>query len=172
MPDLMIDTEDFGTSHNALVRTIALVRFCPWEKAPTQPITHLDMRRTYDEQLMNGRVADASWWRTQSVDPFDQSSFMPTTLTETAEIIGAAGKEARRIWCRGGSFDFPIISTLLGKPPWDYWRERDARTLDEIIDCRTLPRDESGKHNALADCIAQIEHVQACYAIAKIGAPA
>ena len=74
-----------------------------------------------------------------------------------------ADLNAREYWCKGTSFDFPILENLLlqtgNRIPWGYGQKRDLRTLLRIaeLDEKQVPRDSGYVHSALGDCLFQIK---------------
>ena len=65
----------------------------------------------------------------------------------------------REIWCNGASFDFPMLDAAFramgGKVPWEYWQQRDVRTMWYAAFPDSKP-EESATHDAGEDCYRQI----------------
>jgi exodeoxyribonuclease VIII len=68
------------------------------------------------------------------------------------------------LWCQGASFDFPILGAAYDHcgiaRPWEYWQERDARTIIKLADLPKWERAEADKHHALRDAAHQVRCVQ------------
>lgn len=87
--------------------------------------------------------------------------------------IPGSGVPVERIWARGPQFDLTILGSAYRarrrQTPWDYWQERDVRTLLEAVQWLTgrrldrEPRPEAAgprvEHDALSDALEQARHV-------------
>lgn len=74
------------------------------------------------------------------------------------------GSAIKGVWCKGASFDFPILEEFLRlavgePPPWKYWQERCFRTLAAEFDPmkRLEPRGSRRAHHALDDARHQAQ---------------
>ena len=78
-------------------------------------------------------------------------------------VVPISGTSRYGPWCNGASFDFPILATayrLVKKPlPWEFWKERDLRTLKGLNPDLRVERD-GVHHNALDDARHQARLVQ------------
>ena len=76
-----------------------------------------------------------------------------------------------RVWCQGPSFDFPILASLFiqyeKKHPWEFWHQRDSRTVTSLIPENIKEKINFSAHNAVEDCVAQAKSVQ--YVYKKLG---
>ncbi|HBQ3180290.1 TPA: 3'-5' exonuclease, partial [Klebsiella pneumoniae] len=94
-------------------------------------------------------------------------------MLDFAKFIEGAFPETKKknlkVWCKGGSFDFPILKSAFERSslegvsmlPWLYWNEccfRSLLTVAGAIGYAPHPR-RSVAHNALTDAIYQAEQV-------------
>ena len=107
----------------------------------------------------------------QTIGDVSTEEFYQVMLTN-ALAYGRGGKRVVRLsawWCKGGSFDFPILKSAFERSslegvsmlPWLYWNEccfRSLLTVAGAIGYAPHPR-RSVAHNALTDAIYQAEQV-------------
>lgn len=169
-PDIMLDIETISTQPQAVIVSVACVRFDAFADYQSQgqrladfPSLHLlvdpssQPQRHVSEDTLN-------WWSQQS--PEVQESIFGTTQPRVSldqaldQLHGFVWNQCRRLWCQGPNFDIGILENAYQErqktPPWDYWRIRDARTIRDLVDMpRAIPT-----HDALRDCWDQILEVQ------------
>jgi hypothetical protein len=171
MNDYMIDIETFATSDRAAIRAIAIVEFSRHGDGVIRHLV-LDTRPAMDDQILSGREIDAktvAWWAGNSrlvikhdAPDVESCDFLDSALLRLAQFIRPFNKESR-IWSRG-AFDLTILRHAWRHEfdidaPWQYWQERDVRTLDEFAS-----KEKSAiPHHPLYDCIAQISQVQRAF---------
>lgn len=118
-----------------------------------------------ESSIAAGGVVDGStvqWWLQQAAEARSEvdgrlpSIPLEIALRMLADFMHTAPRRNSRLWGNGSSFDNVIVGTAfdrLGIPrPWDFWSDRDLRTLVEI--CPAAKRSiqfEGTKHHALAD---------------------
>lgn len=160
MKRLMIDIETLGTKADALILSIAAVWFdCTGTGAEFYRAISLEQ---------NGRSIDAAtviWWMKQNHAARDAMLIEARFPIEQALLEFAIFAEgADEYWCKGPSFDFPILDTALESMhidrPWaEFWRQRDLRTL--IAAGRMAGHEYQGRkpasHHALDDARQQAE---------------
>lgn len=177
MNHLMIDIETLSTQPNAVICAIGAVFF-----EPSTGKIGPSFYQTIDPRTSQNCGAHISadtvmWWLKQDKEPIselvdarsheldvvlDLSAFIEDTFPETT-------RKSLKVWCKGGSFDFPIIKSAferssiqgLPTPPWHYWNEccfRSLLAVAGVIGYAPHPR-RSVAHNALTDAIYQAEQV-------------
>lgn len=116
------------------------------------------------------------WWDMQESKVREETFSGTTPLLNSllsfngwVELIrdGTLNKELN-FWCNGASFDFPILdvaySKINVKPMWNYFELMDYRTLKNLYP-NVLLKKHKDKHNALADAIAQAEHLKEIFKV-------
>ena len=115
------------------------------------------------------------WWLTQDADARNAAAFsgrgaapIEEALLRLADFVRQhSDPKHTQVWSNGSDFDLVILSTayrlLHIDRPWPYWASRCFRTE------KNRRRDIAGpaptlKHHALADAIAQAEHLRAILA--------
>lgn len=161
---VMIDLETLDTKPSAVITSIGAVRFDPYSTWVATWDFHIHVAVA----SQRGRTIDAGtviWWLRQSdaarsalVIGQDDAADLTLALEALASFIDGANE----VWCNGASFDLPILASayagLGDKTPWDYWQERDLRTLKALHPQRI---ERAGTHhNALDDALHQARLVQ------------
>jgi hypothetical protein len=160
---LMIDIETLAVSPNATILTIGAQGFDPFSDKFTED--------TYYEKITlesqpNREVDDSTvkWWSEQNA-PAQEEAFgeegridIKPALEKLAKMIW----KAKHIWANGVTFDMVIIENAMkenGVPlPWKYWQVMDARTIYKLAGVGSMSG--TNDHNALADCVNQIDALQ------------
>lgn len=169
MIEAMIDIETLDTKNSAVVFQIGLVIFegntilqkCQWNLM-------------IDQQLARGRTVSASTLAFHLSIPANlrMAIEMEDKTYCGAVAIGRIHDElasytVKNFWSKG-SFDFNILESLFKdfdeSIPWKFYQLRELRTL--MQEC-SIPKGDVS-HNALEDCLNQIDQLNACRA--KIGA--
>lgn len=168
MSDVMLDIETLDTNPNCVVLTLGAVKFNPFSNE-IDPNECLYIKLDVDQQIAMGRnVNDGTigWWSTQPKEVYEDAMAEEgrTDLQSFCKQLNKFVANAERIWAQGPVFDIVILENLykqLGNPvPWPYYSIRDSRTLLKALgDNREPGRNQA--HNALADCIYQVQAVQA-----------
>ncbi len=109
-------------------------------------------------------VETVAWWMRQSkkarveIYSTDDRVKLTRALADLDDFI--AGHDVKEFWARSPSFDLAILqhwySHYWAPVPWQYWQERDHRTISEFIGVAKL---EKPTHNALEDAVRQAEDV-------------
>ena len=155
MNHLMIDLETLDVSRDTVILSAGVVIF-----NKTSDLVGLRLFMKIKEQIEAGRTIGADtvkWWILTDVNKFcEHLSVGAYDLNYLKESILRLYEnyEIERVWSRG-SFDLEILKTIMDVP-WEYWQERDVRTLDELAPAVKSPK----KHDALEDCLAQVKHVR------------
>ena len=177
---VMVDLETMGKKHNAPIVAIGAVVFDP----ATGSIGESFYKVVCLESSVNwGAVIDPStviWWLKQpsearSAIVNDDAIPLQDALLQFREFVSdnvAGGSKKAQVWGNGASFDNSILrysyDCIAEDYPWEYWNDRDARTMVELgqaisFDPKTTIPFEGSRHNALADAIHQARYVSAIW---------
>jgi DNA polymerase III epsilon subunit-like protein len=168
---VMIDLETLSTKSNATICSIGAIEF---------DIETGEIGRQFHEKVQIQSCLDLGchidgltieWWLKQSdkartelvreAKPVGQVLFkLSHWMSELAPDFG--------VWANGKGFDLPILISAFERvgqrPPWNYWQERDVRTLAMLSPIPKEKRVFKGeKHDALDDCKNQIDLVSSVY---------
>lgn len=170
---IMIDIETLSTKVNAVVVSVAGIRFNLKNKF-SENIDDYDtfyMRvdpktcRQYNCVIDNDTM---KWWKKQPIES-QKEIFTPknrhhikTVLLELSKWFGK--NPNTRVFANSPNFDISILDYLYDKcklkSPWKYWNVRCTRTVYELggVNMRnvTLQGGDSS-HHALYDCLKQIK---------------
>jgi len=166
--DLMLDLETFGTNINAVIVQIGACYFDRYTGEIGETfLENIDAETSVKE----GFEMDAStvyWWMSQNKDAIE--SVIKEPRNPVKKVIKAFNNFASRavsIWSHA-TFDFVILMnhfrTLDIKPKFHYRTARDLRTLVDLADIKYKNQAREGiHHNALDDCIFQVEYAVKCF---------
>lgn len=173
----MLDIETLATDPDAVIVSIAAVKFDPFDDYRQKGVTVgdlpgfnilIDLDSQADRKINEQTV---QWWSRQ--DPVVQESIFGEshpryTLTEGLEKLHKfVWNSGGRVWAQGAQFDISILEhayrSVNRAYPWQYWSVRDSRTLLDLVPVN-LP---SATHDAMEDCYRQIVGVQ--QALAQLG---
>jgi len=169
MSDLMVDIETLSVLPNATILTIGAQGFDPL----SDRFTDVTYYERCDLESQDGRDIDndtVEWWGKQSADAQEEAlgDGNRIALQEALEELSRLIWKADRIWSNG-SFDFTILEDAFRQYnmplPWKYWQVMEMRTILKLTP-------QVGKlgnnHNALADCVNQIDLLQKSLKILNI----
>ena len=166
MSDLMIDLETLATTPESVILTIGAQGFDPFSDRFTDVTFY--KRLTIDSQ--DGRAINdvgydstVAWWGRQSEDAQEEAlgdgDDRIDIVTALKELSKVAWKHDR-IWANGTTFDMVILEDAFRQYeipcPWKFWEIMDARTIYKLTGAPKL----GNNHNALADCVNQIDLLQ------------
>lgn len=172
MHDLMLDLETLSTRNDAAILSIGACLF-DIETGDIGPTfsRHIEL----DDSPLRGHIsADTiKWWLKQddaariAITSPAKSVKLASALIELRDFIPR--NKTLKLWSNGATFDLVIIRNALDRHnhiiPWQYWQERDTRTLVDIAEritginaAKTTPFDGI-KHDALADAIHQAHYI-------------
>lgn len=160
--DVMVDIETLAVSPDATILTIGAQGFDPFSDRFTDETFYA--RITLESQ--EDRAVDDStveWWSNQNEEAreeaFGEENRIP--LKEALEQLTPILWKAERIWANGVTFDMVILEHAYKtnglNMPWKYFQVMDARTIYKIANRRASL---SNSHNALEDCVNQIDMLQ------------
>lgn len=175
--DTMVDIETLATDLNAVILSIAAVKFDPFDdylKKGTKPGDLPTLNILVDIESQPNRTINENtvdWWGKQS-EPVRESIFGVNhpryTLEEALDQLHKFyWNSGGRIWAQGIQFDIAMLEhayqTTNRTQPWLYWQVRDSRTLLDLVSVSLPP----ATHDAAEDCFRQIVGVQK--ALATLG---
>jgi len=162
MSDLMIDIETLDVTPTSTILTIGAQGFDPFSDRFTD-VTYY-RRLTIDSQSERSVNDDTvEWWGKQAEDAQEEAlgdgEDRVDIETGLKELSKVAWKHSR-IWANGTTFDMVILEDAMRQYgiscPWKYWQVMDARTIYKLTGAKPL----GNNHNALADCVNQIDVLQ------------
>lgn len=176
MNNIMIDLETLSTHKNARIMTIAAVHF-DLESGFIGDTLHIGLHRAGYDNLNSHTSTDTLdfWLHNDQEAALDRIKRLiaakpyatPRALEKLAKFISCHPFSG--IWSNGASFDLSILHsayTAHDMPiPWQYWQERDCRTLVDAarqitgIDPKKQIAFEGHPHDALCDAIYQARYV-------------
>lgn len=157
MNRIMIDFETFGNGKNACVVQIGACSFDLKQQ----------LKLNIDARSCGGQMDPDTvyWWLMQS--PAAIASITSAPLIEEPIAFHRLNNflaDADEIWSHA-TFDFVILQESLKRlgirPSYKYGRARDIRTLNALSRAEGLTERKGVHHDAMDDCIFQIEYCKA-----------
>lgn len=178
MNHVMIDLETLGTTQDSVILQIGAVVF---DLATGDNFNSFNIHIDIQSCLDKGLKIDADtlkWWMTQDryaiyeVFKCPEETSLEVALNRFAYFLSTV-KAPIIPWGNGSSFDLGILSTAFKKCgitlPWNFWNERDVRTLLMFDDSVKQKVPFKGtKHNAIDDCLHQIAMCHDVYKRIKV----
>jgi len=176
MKHVMLDIETLADTNNAVIVTIGAVKFnIETGEIGSQFYRNIDIDSCLDAGFeVNGGTI--KWWMTNNEEARKEMAMPGGHISRVLHDFGVFLKdEDYHIWANGLRFDTAIVENayrrLKLKVPWDHRKEMDVRTLvsfapeikKEVVKNRTNVR-----HNAIDDCLTQIEYCTKTYNKLKI----
>lgn len=163
--DVMVDIETLAVSPDATILTIGAQGFDPFSDRFTSDTFYARISLESQE----GRAVDdgtVEWWSQQNEasreEAFGEDNRLP--LKEALEQLTPILWKAERIWANGVTFDMVILEHAFKSNglnmPWKYFQVMDARTIYKMN--TEMRMSQSNSHNALEDCVNQIDFLQKC----------
>lgn len=162
--NLMVDFETLDSKPHAIILSVGIVLFND-KDILRQGYSEFKLQR----QIDRGRTVSKStkvWWL--KTNPKEYKRLTAEEGIELTDWVDRTSKKLwekppRAVWSRG-SFDYLILQNLFGEKLFPYYRHRDVRTLDEFG-----IKMKKNNHNALSDCLGQIEYVREVFSQLKKG---
>jgi len=160
--DLMIDIETIDVLPTSAILTIGAQGFNPFSDKFTDVTFYkrLTLESQADRTIDDGTVA---WWGNQSADAQEEALSDGDDRVDIKPALQELSKIAwkhKRIWANGITFDMVILENAMRQYgvncPWKFWQVLDARTIYKLTNAKPL----GNNHNALADCVNQIDTLQ------------
>ncbi|WP_248464166.1 3'-5' exonuclease [Pectobacterium versatile] len=176
MNNVMIDIETMGTNPKAPIASIGAVFFNPKTGELGEQFY---CRVDFENDMLNGAVPDGStikWWLRQSSEARaelirDDATPIWGAVSELSDWLtdNTESPKTLKVWANSPSFDCIILKSAFERTdtdiPWNYWNERDVRTMKEVAfrlwGCTPAIELVGAIHNALHDAINQAALVSA-----------
>ena len=163
----MVDIETMDTAPTAVVLSIGLVLFDPYE--PETPTHDFYWVVDTEEQDVGGRTRSEStalWWAEQSPEARTvlAATGLPVDQVLKQLFSYMRSDEVEHIWANGPDFDCVILADLArGHGAWPFWKNRCYRTIKNLALPKTYIKPERAgtHHNALDDAVYQARDLQA-----------
>lgn len=172
--DIMIDIETLSTNPNALILTIAAIKFD--RSYSIKPMEEMEcfykrISKASGKKLnMHIDENTRKWWKEQDKEVQYEALYNKNDRIDLADALKELSqfiKGSNCVWSHGDDFDCVILSeafkTCKIEIPWKFWQTRDTRTLFDIAKLnynKEIPI--SKNHHALYDCYRQIIGVKNC----------
>lgn len=170
---VMIDLETMGFGPNAAVIQIGAVVF-NWTEGYHGPVFKADVD-LHSSVLAGGRVTHdvADWWRQRGGLKMTAPVYIAQALLLLRNYLGRY-PELKRVWANGLSFDIAILEGFYQRldleVPWSYNIPRDTRTIQDFaIDLGWKKPKKDVAHEAVADCLAQIDTLMGALSFLRQG---
>ena len=173
--EIMVDIETLSTQTDALILTIAAIRFDRNNIIKDMSVLSNSEKfyfRINKPSCVNlGMHIDSStvkWWSTQSKEAQYEVFFEEDNRVDikyALEKLIDFSKGCTHFWSNSPNFDYVILENAFKKcgidAPWKFWQLRDTRTVYDLASIR-LASYTSGTlaHHALVDCHNQIIALQ------------
>lgn len=162
----MIDLETLSQDDNAVIVTIAAVKFDFNHDEQETFCINLDPKDGKDCGFSIS-LDTIEWWKTLPAEV--SKAWMGSNIgvvdgiTQFNDWLCADRKT--NIWANGIDFDLPKLRAYYKmakiEVPWKYWNQNDCRTLFNVFafDTKSAPR-IGNYHNAVDDCRTQIANLK------------
>jgi hypothetical protein len=165
--NFIFDLETLGKTADSVIVAAAFLVFDLNKKYTFKELVKNALYVKFDvkDQKKAGRKIDpgtVEWWKSQNIDA--QKELLPTkndlsmvnaiqTITDYLNKNGISNSKNVMGWCRGTSFDFPMITNMYiqnnSEHLWlcDFWNQKDVRTYigatvgDHSINKIDLPKE-------------------------------
>lgn len=166
--DVMLDIETLGTSKNAVISTIAAIKFSRTENIPSLKEMNTFYKRIDQKSCTDlGMIIDnktLEWWRSQPALARYEALENPDriSITQALEEFNTwlGPSTTLKIWAKGIDFDCVILGEAYRRCnldiPWKFWNVRDLRTLLDIGQVSNFDLPKDNLHDSLHDCYRQI----------------
>lgn len=150
----MVDIETLGTEPGSVILSIGAVKFGDGENTEWHRSIDLESAVSYGLSIEGDTL---NWWLDQpnfeevikGGDPLDK------VLSDFVWFYGTADE----VWANSPSFDLRIMDAAFDavnmEAPWDYWEERDFRTLKALPGYGAVDKTKLAEHHALEDAKRQ-----------------
>jgi len=181
--NIMVDIETLGTDSDTMILTIGAIPFTNEAKivAPKTEWFYKKVDLNSYKKYKNDFSMDYNtliWWLKQDDKPRYEAFIekprdpIDVVMEDFAKWLIKTTNNDIRIWSHGKDFDtvvlqhaFKVVSVDC---PWTYWNTRDTRTVYSMagIDMRDITIPEGfDAHNALGDCLKQIDGLNLAFLV-------
>jgi len=165
MDNLMVDIESLGTKLNSVITQIGACYFSKEGEIGDKFLVNIDIQTCLDLGL-EIQKRTLLWWleRVHLITWTKETLGLSKALFKFREFC-QKNKKAK-VWCHA-TFDIPLLENAYEKLgqrlPFSYKLVRDIRTLVDLSRIKREKGKEDPKtHNALDDCIYQVNYVVNC----------
>ena len=160
---VMVDIETLGTEPGCVILSVAAVRF----NLETGVISDKFMKVVdIDSCIKLGLGVDGgtlTWWFNQSEEAREHLKGKSNTIKSVLHSLSQFFRSEDQVWGNSARFDLGILADAykkVGKKlPWDFWNERDVRTLVSFKpEVKNEVVFEGEPHNPIDDCIHQVNY--------------
>lgn len=162
--DLMIDIETMGTNPNSSILSIAAIEFnIDTGEIGKEFYTNICLQSCKNLGL-DIEPSTVLWWMNQNESARKKLIEEPgLSIIEALKSFNNFIQGNYKIWANSPAFDCEILKNAFKKSllpiPWNFWDERDVRTLVSIYpEIKQNCTFKGTGHNALDDCKHQIEY--------------
>ncbi len=159
----MVDIETLDVTPTSVILTIGAQGFCPFTDQLTDVVYYerITLESQDDRSVDDGTIA---WWGKQDAivmeEAIGDTGQTRIPLKTALEKLSKIFWKTNTIWANGITFDMVILENAFKSAdmpiPWKYWNVSDARTIYKIKPVGKL----ANSHNALEDCVNQIQLLQ------------
>lgn len=178
----MVDLETLGNTSNAVIAQIACVEFNPFTGEIYRKFSvnvDIESCKKYGLEISASTVL---WWFDQSPELrqnvfFKSGEDLYEALGELYVFLSDHGENCKEdiiMWANSPSFDLEILKNAIIKTSgyqdfWLYGNERDFRTISKLFpDIQKNHLRIGQAHNALDDCINQVQILRKCMKFIEI----
>jgi len=160
--DIMVDLETGDIMPTSTILTIGAQGFDPFSTKFTD-VTYYERITLESQESRTINNDTLKWWSQQSPEAQEEAFGADNriSLEEGLKKLQPLLRNADRVWANGTTFDITILENAFREHgyalPWQYWQVMDTRTIYKITP--GLGKLGNG-HNALGDCVNQINHLQ------------
>ncbi|WP_052081036.1 3'-5' exonuclease [Pseudomonas sp. ML96] len=180
----VVDLETESTAPDAAITSIGVVYLHIPQNADSPVLMHEIYIRTTPHPDARRDEATAAWWAEQSAEArAEVDGTLPRKhLGDAVDMLDAfmesmcANRSQRLLWGNGSSFDNVILTNAYragGRgTPWDFWNDRDLRTMLAIFPSAKKIEFEGIRHHALHDARHEAKQLLAALkALQSLDAP-
>lgn len=162
---ICVDVETLSTKPNAIIVTIAAVKFNLNSDNIETFSVNINPRSSKNFGLHISQDT-LDWWRKQNPEAVNAWQHSQIGLEDGLDQFSAFCNTSDMLyWSNGTHFDFPILESSYDatnkKVPWKYWNVHELRTAYLLGDLDPKKEERVGVyHNAVDDCLTQIKNLK------------
>lgn len=155
---VMLDIETLSTNLDAVIVSIGAVKFTIRDGIIDTFLVNIDPVDSKKYGLHTSKDT-IIWWSNQSKEARRSWQKNQVSLAFAMQaFIDWYGQKSIPTWCKGATFDYPIIESSLKAAkiaiPWKYWHCNCYRSIINFfgIDDRNMQATGTTHHDAVSDC--------------------
>ncbi len=186
MVNFMVDLETLSTDSNAIILTIGCIPFGSDGSCIVDEeyyfYNRVDLSSYNDRPEFHIDYNTLLWWLEQDPKPRSEAflaeprksieQVMIDFVIWIKQICNHLNDTRVNMWSHGKDFDCVILQNAFKffdiPCPWKFWDTRDTRTIYSLADVdmrNIIVPDEYKAHNAIGDCLKQIEGIKQAFNI-------